>query len=558
MKGMKYLAMLLGCHGMLTTMGAFAGEYAIGPSGQTEDTGIRDNVLVVNGFVDGTGKLVSRNGRFSVARTGEMLFFHIVTELPPEGGLVARVSPEKGGSNAVALDDTVEIWLSPLSPGEGKAAATHQLMVNPLGAVYSARHNPSAGAPLENWKHGAVLKSKLTDDEWHVEAAIPLASIDPNPGALEGVRFRVARNWRRPTQASASEAFAGGGYANPETMSRLYFRQEAPAVNFKNFLATSRKALDLQIALTASPAKAESLLDVEVNVESTSNVAPRFQNESFTLTSGQHALFKMENRLETDTDFDAKIRVSDGEKILFQRQFSFSTQEPKDGWNIIRDEAPSRFRIAYSPYRNLLLVEDLENSAHDTKVEITGAGGTVLSMPLEPGAWRILDEHAVAAVPLPGLEAGDYAVRLSQSETSEAHPLTVERFGWEHNDIGKGGTVPPPFTPVHVEGKTASVLLREYTFNDAALPAAIHAEKIPVLHGEAKIEARINGKPESLTAPSMKLSSEEAVFTSEWNIGAVHGRTTSSMDEPPPRSLSTAWYRRISCWRQRQAPWLTP
>lgn len=528
MKFQKFLTTILSLYGFLTMV--YAGEYTIGLSekpivlSETDDTW--KDVFGVSGFVDDKGKLISRTGRFSVARTKETLFFRIVTELPPEGELLARVPPEKGGSNAVALDDTVEIWLASLRSDGGKAPV-HQLMVNPLGAIYSVTHDSSSSAIVKNWKHEAIIKSRFADGQWHVEAAIPLASIDST--ALSGVRFRVVRNWRRPAQASASEAFSRGGYANTDTMSVLHFRDNAPSVNLKSFLDPSWE--ELQIALVVASTKAESRLDIEANIESTSNVAPRFQNKHFNLSPNQREFFEMKNRLETDTDFDAKLQVTDAEGTLFLRQFTFSTREPTDSWKIAKEEAATRFRIAYSPYRKLLLVEDSTQGkpVDEIEVEISGSKGAVASMRLQPEMWMKLpdEERAMVPVPLPELEAGEYVIRLSQSQTTESHPLKMETFGWEHNDIGKGDSVPAPFLPVHIEGKSASVLLRNYEFNDAALPAGISAEKIPLLFSEAKIEGRINGKHEELKGRSVSLSDE--TFISEWDMGAVSGRTTASV-----------------------------
>ncbi len=524
-----------------------AGEYRLGrlehpvEAGSTEGTKAGVGTLEVTGLVDGSGRLVSRLGRFAIARSADTLFFRVTSELPPEGELLARVAPERSDSSAIAMDDTVEIWLAPLRADDGGKVPTHQLMVNPLGATYSTVHGTAGNAAFRKWTHGATVKSRIAEGRWVVEAAIPLASLDDMPATLDGVRFRVARNWKRPSQASSSEAFAGaGGYSNPQTMSRLLFSDHAPAVRLEELLEPGRKALDLHIALSAPSAGVTGGLEVKASFESTTNVAPRVQNGDFKLQPGETEVFTMQKRLEADTDFHARLEVTGAEGLIFQRQFSFSTGAPQKGWRMEKETVASRFRIAYSPYRKLLLVEDWTRKYAGSGLElaILHEGKERHAVRTKAGEWLRLpgQDAAMLSVKLPGLAEGEYSVRLTPEGEKEAevHALKVEKFGWEHNAIGKGETVPVPFVPVRAEGKTASVLLRDYTFDDAALPSTVHADDVPVLFAGAKVEGRIGGRPVTLQGHQLTLSrgkaeNGDAVFTGQWKLGPLSGHTTASV-----------------------------
>jgi len=513
-----------------------AGSYVLGeqPSGEAWQNGLK-----ITGLVDRHGRLVSRQGSFTLLRTADALHFRIETELPPKGELLARVHPGRGNSNAVALDDTVEIWLSPMT--EAKEPPVYQLMTNALGALYALRHSKTATVAVADWQPGASVTHAQENGRWIATVRIPLASLQVDPARLPGVLFRIVRNWRQPVQTSASEAFAeGGGFSNRETMSRLRFVSGAPVIALERILGEGRRGLDLRLALHAAPPR---VLEVAASLESTTNVAPRVSNETFDFAKTGTQRFLMEKRLESDTVFHAKlsVRPPDGSVALFERTFSLDTGPAADGWAVLQPGEASRYQFAYLPYHRRLLLQTTERPAGPVGVALSkGEEAALVSSTLAPEAWVAISRSGqtgwVAEVALPELATGSYTVALSSPalKEPERHPLEVERFEWEKNAIGTEPVPPPPFTPVRAEGEKIALLLREYTLNGAGFWRTVTAEGRPLLAAPVGMSATLDGREvselESVEQHLERQNGVESSHFSRWKLGgALEGETRTTV-----------------------------
>ena len=69
---------------------------------------------------------------------------------------------------------------------------------------------------------------------------------------------------------------------------------------------------------------------------------------------------------------------------------------------------------------------------------------------------------------------------------------------WWHNRIGTSDKVMPDWTPVTVQGRTASVVLRDIHFSDAGLPQRIVSAGEDILAGPIGLSASSGGKPLAL------------------------------------------------------------
>lgn len=516
-----------------------AGEYSLAPMRKAPKVdGIVEadewkEALQVAGFVDRDAKLVARHGRFAVGRTAENLYFAIVSELPPGGNILARVQPGNGNDSAVALDDTVEIWLSPFT-GDGKEMPLYQLVLNPKGAMYAVKHDKTSSAVVGSWSPDATLKTRLHEGAWHVEVGIPLRSIGADGASLPGVNFRVARTWRQPYQPSSSEAFTQGGFAHPGSMSRIWFDSSAPFVHQGRIMTPERRELVLKVDVEAVAAPASAKAKMEVN--STSNMSPRVLSRTLELGKGSRESLALGGELFRDTEFNLSLLLESPKtgKALFRRELVFSTTgSPEDGWAINQTGKSAQYQIAYSPYRSQLLLKALgKGRPASLKIVSTEAKKEVFENTFSSGDWPRFE--AVKAVDLPPLETGDYQISLSDEKGKllQRFPLRVEVFGWEKNRIGEEKRVPSPYKPVAVEGSKAAVLLREYSFNTCGLLSSLTADGIPLLKKESTLTARIGGKVHEAKGKNLQLVAMDdggADLSARWSLGPIEGQTRGNI-----------------------------
>ncbi len=93
---------------------------------------------------------------------------------------------------------------------------------------------------------------------------------------------------------------------------------------------------------------------------------------------------------------------------------------------------------------------------------------------------------------------------------------------WWHSDAGLTEAVPPPWTPVKVEGSTVKVWGRSYRFADSGLPQAIDSDSTSLLAAPVRLLAAVNGKPAKVQSATLRVNStkdREAVLSSRSRLG---------------------------------------
>ena len=135
---------------------------------------------------------------------------------------------------------------------------------------------------------------------------------------------------------------------------------------------------------------------------------------------------------------------------------------------------PGGARVPLSAVAKLRLGRD------DRQVRVEGAQyGFELSLPPLKGPHEIALRAEGVGVP--------------QGELVKELDRTV--YDWEHKGLGTSTRVYPPFTPIKVEGKKVSTVLREHTMNDLGLWDQVVAAGKPLLAAPMRLVAVVKGAP---------------------------------------------------------------
>ena len=187
------------------------------------------------GFVSHrTGVLGARQGVFWLGSDGANVYVAAKTEAPPDGRILTRAVPDGNRDlRAAFLDDSLELVLDPKRDRAEGDRTYYHLITNARGALYDWAVDPDnrqdpkdLGWRLRDWQ----LSQSVVDGWWHVEIAIPVASLgvtQDDYGRAWGVR--VARNWRRPGEQSQWTS-GSPSYDDRATMPLVGWDEAAPVV----------------------------------------------------------------------------------------------------------------------------------------------------------------------------------------------------------------------------------------------------------------------------------------------------------------------------------------
>ena len=234
------------------------------------------------------------------------------------------------------------------------------------------------------------------------------------------------------------------------------------------------------------------------------------------------------------------------EVMLFNR--SLTPTELKGAKAFCRASAPDAWdavdlKFAYYPYPSKLKAQVGLSGLKDKErirkavltVHKTGKPTPIATVDLPPFA----NDTSEAIAELPELEEGDYqlALRLEPPPAglkgSLLRTFTRQRFEWERNTIGTSDLILPPFTPISVDGRTVSSVLREHEMNDVGLWDQVVAKGSPLLAGPMRFEATRDGRtvtPTDATFAFTDTSKTSVNMSASFAIGKTKVQTTSRME----------------------------
>jgi len=471
------------------------------PTAPTLDGKIEPNEWRLAAGFDGfafQNTLERRRVRAWVGATRSHLVFAIQSQLPDEGQLVAQVNKD---TVKLVFDDSVEVWIDP-TPGS-EHGQTFQMLANPLGHKGYKHHGRGNVREEPTWQGNWKVANGFHGGWWHCEIEVPLAEIAPNRTADQGAwGINLCRNWKNPWAFSST---GSGGYAPSD---RFTFAPDAPAIAHESrgdaFLGDIQHVLVLSNP-TAAPITVKAALSLK------RDVMPELANsEILTLAPGDKREVAIKAKDDATRKFELALSVTapDGKTVYHQRSLAWQKGEPWR-WTTKKEEVlPIDFQFAYYPYRNeMRVLVDASNLPQDAKLEkLTCAIRPKGRRPVKSVVFDAFrDGRQELEFPLPHLD-GQYEIALTAQGQNVPKGELVKEFErtvyeWEHKGLGTSTKVYPPFTPIKVEGRKVSTVLREHTMNDQGLWDQVVAAGKPLLAAPMRLVAEMGDSVVEIKAP---------------------------------------------------------
>jgi hypothetical protein len=458
--------------GALVCGAALAGEYCAplmsaapaidGQVGAQEWSG----AVRVDGF-GWQGALERRRCTGYVGATDAHLYCAVVSQLPVEGEILADVDRD---SENLVFDDAVEVWIEPTFGQE--SGMRFQMLANSRDHAWYKMHRYGNVPENPGWRGDWALKSGMHDGYWHLEVAVPLDSVAPGRKATDGAwGVNLCRDWKQEW------AWASLGMADYKPADRFRFvTQGAPAVRSEErgdpFVGEVHAALVL-----TNPGAAPIGVSAELRLQR--DVMPELKEaRSITLAPGatEEVVLQVSDRATRKYQLSTQVVSADGATTYLSRTVGWSQGEPWTWTARKRVIPPLDFRFAYYPYLNRMrILADAANLPREATLESLTAtvrsrdGAEVKSVRFD----ALQDGKQELSFDLPPLQ-GPYEIALRGTGPGVPADEVVKPFErtvyeWEHGDLGKSTRVYPPFTPLEVQGRRVSTVLREHEMTDAGL-----------------------------------------------------------------------------------------
>ncbi|MGQ9731869.1 MAG: glycoside hydrolase domain-containing protein [Candidatus Zipacnadales bacterium] len=459
-----------------------------------------------DGFAFG-GRLERRRVWAYVGATSDTLCFAFRSQLPTEGELLAQVNAD---TLKVVYDDSIEVWIDP-TPGS-EHGSLYQMLVSPTGRRGYKHHARGNVREDPSWRGDWQVANGFQGGEWHAEVLVPIVSIAPHRSAEQGVwGINLCRNWKQPW---AFSSLGGGPYA-PEDLRFTFVRDSGLAIHHETegdpFTGNcSTKLILANYGALATTVSAQlriareplSELVVEKNVE----VSPGEKRE---------VRLPLEDLTTSHFSLTARVTSPDASIVYYERTYAWERGEPGWVWKTpVHESLPIDLQFAYYPYLNRMrILADISNLRADAQLD--RLTGTVRKKGLPKAIKTVIlnrftDGRQEIAFALPPLE-GEYelSVRAEGQNVPEGELIKeFERtvYEWEHQDLGISETVYPPFTPLNIQGKCVSAVLREHLMNDLGLWDQVTAAGQPLLQQPMCFRATVDGEPVTLSATPLRFT----------------------------------------------------
>ena len=467
------------------------------------------------------GTLDRRRIRAWVGATKTHLYFALVSQLPDEGQLVAAVNKD---TVKLVFDDSVEVWIDP-TPGS-EHGQRFQMLANAAGRLAYKHHGRGNVAEDPTWQGTWKVANGFHGGHWHCEVEVPIGNLREATQGQWGIN--LCRNWKNPWAFSST---GGGAYA---PSGRFTFAPDALAIAHES--RADAFVGDIHHALVLSNPTATAVT-IKAALSLKRDVMPELINsEMLTLAPGERKEVAIKAKDDSTRKFHLGLSVTsaDGKVTLYQRSVAWQKGEPWRWTTRKKEVLPIDFQFAYYPYKNAMRVlADVSNLPQDAKLE-------KLTCAIRPKGRRravksvtfdaFKDGRQELQFALPHLD-GQYEIALTAQGQNVPKGELVKEFErtlyeWEHKGLGTSTKVYPPFTPIQVEGKKVSTVLREHTMNDFGLWDQVVAA----------------GKP--LLAAPMRLVAEGAAFEPDalrFREALPHGVVAETRGKSIPWELRSTW-----------------
>lgn len=450
-------------------------------------------------------ELAPQEATFRLAADADELFIAVVTETPPGGRLLSRVNPLPGDTDArTFLDDSIELVIDPLRDDKTARRLIYHAIINSRGAIYDQAYLPAGGGTA--WRGQWRVASKVIEDRWHIELALPWKDMQVTPDDLSRpMGIRIGRNWQRSVGPEQTEwSPLGGAYLTPETMPLVTWDPAAPVVQMLQLRDPATGKAELKLALR-NPG--EQPMQVRGIIESQpARSAPTRAEEVLTLAPGATETLELSATLTSGEGLTNHVIVTspDGSTVFYRRDWSWKPERPEVVWRLDADaEKKLDLAFAYFPYHDRMKVRANVAALHgkdalrEIRLQVRAKGApqplVETTMPL------VKDDVTEIEWSLPPLPDGEYEL-ITHLEGLGAEPLVQEfirrHFPWEKNTLGTSDVLVPPFTPVTVEGAVVGTVGRRHTMSDVGLWDQVESLDEPLLAAPMRIEVMAGGKTE--------------------------------------------------------------
>ena len=498
-----------------------------------------------------------RAGVLWVGCDGQQLYIAMKTEMHPDGKLLAATEPD-GKRDLIGAfnDDSIELVLDPKRGRKQGDRTYYHLITNPNGALYDLALNPdNPQNPVDfTWRiEGWTYKNQVKDGWWHIEVAIPLATMGATKDDLKGPwGIRIARNWRRPGEQSQWETGAID-YNDQATMAVAHWDEAAPVVQNLS-LGDGKDKADIVVSIW-NPHKTPVSVSAYIADAWHSNqpselkrdiqIAPG-QRETLTLASPDGGPAGLHHTT-------IRVTSADGAKVYYFRDWRWPLHRPAGVWQMGGEkEKTVELKFKYYPYESKIrFALDLGKVGY--KDQVTGGTAEIKKLDrmgslVDRVVWSTQLKFAKfvseGVYDVPDLGDGTYqvSVRLAGGEGVPKDAF-IQRFvrvhyDWEHNKLGVSDEVMPPFTPMAAEGSVVKCVLREHEHGPEGLWKAARSQGRELLTAPMRWEvvaAAPGGQPaqQEVKGEGWKcLAAKPTGVTGEaaWSAGPVKARVLTEYD----------------------------
>lgn len=523
---------------LMSTLSAYGAEYHVPLMAQAPtldgriEPGEWAGALRIDGF-GWQGHLERRLASGYVGADSMHLYFAVRSQLPAEGTLLADVQRD---SENLVFDDSLEVWIDP-DVGKDKGRR-FQMLANSAGHRWYKLH-PFGGTPDDPAWHGDwTVQSSLHDGVWDYEVSVPLASIAPERRAEDGVwGLNLTRNWK---QEWAWSSLGGDQYAPTDKF--IFTQAASPVVQQEQRTDPLSGDVNSVLALH-NPGSAP--LTVRAGLTLTRDVMPELaKSEAVMLAPGEtkEVALAVKDAITKKFTLSSQVTSPDGATTYFARKIDWAASPGPWRWATRKKVIPPvDFQFFYSPYANTMrLLADVSNLPHDATLErltavVRPKGSNKAIKTVTLGS--LVNGRQEIQFTLPPLK-GRYEIALKAvgknvPDAEVVKPFERTAFPWEHDGLGQGAKVYPPFTPIRVQGSHVATVLREHVLNGAGLWDQVTAGGAPILAAPMRWGVTIDGTQASVKAGGLKwteTAANRAVARSGWRAGALGADVLSTWD----------------------------
>jgi hypothetical protein len=486
--------------------------------------------------------LIPRPTTFYLAWDPGHLYFAARAYVRP--GYKPRIPNGRSDGLAYVFDDGMELGWWPMGKNvpADKKKDSFKLFLNCLGFKGDCSRN-SLGQQFKNWNPQFVVKTRITEPGtapnggswWELEM-----SSTPEDFELEG-DHRAGDQWKlmlafnhlpcAPWNQSRIPCI--GPFLDPFGYTPVTLVENKPSVQMTmdslNNLATDRTAAMVIKAHNPTPKP----VSLDVNVEVTRGEAPALKKTAkLKMQPGKTAELALNEKApEGGKKGVLTVSVKQGADEIFRYGIPYQVGFMSGLLAPVKQPDPTRFAFSaqFNPARNWVLIKGDTyylpdpSKAKAVRYRIVPEGGG------KPVAEGVITEQSPEyfmqkLLKLPSLKPGKYVVSATMSIEGAADrgPMTAtivkkdeakefpEWWGKKYGDVER---VLPPYTGVHRDGDTVSVILRDYRLGALGLPVSITAKDGPVSAAPARLVVVIDG--EEHAAP---LGRPKFTRTTDWRV----------------------------------------